>query len=101
MFYVGNKHGNEGWKVFGAVVAGLVLAQVRQPAHRVLHLDRDARRCRTSPRRPAPARPPTVLSGIASGLESTVYAIIAIAVAIGVAIALGRATSSSPSTWSP
>src|SRR4029450_8211626 len=26
--YVGNDHGNEGWKVFGAVVIGLVLAQV-------------------------------------------------------------------------
>src|SRR5207248_7439727 len=26
--YVGNDHGNEGWKVFGAVVTGLVLAQV-------------------------------------------------------------------------
>ena len=30
----------------------------RQPHHRVLHLDRDRRRCRRSPRRPAPARPP-------------------------------------------
>src|SRR5687767_7355444 len=27
-YYVGNEHGNEGWKVFGAVVIGLVLAQV-------------------------------------------------------------------------
>src|SRR5437764_3260258 len=26
--YVGNDHGNEGWKVFGAVVIGLVLAQL-------------------------------------------------------------------------
>src|SRR5207245_8433493 len=28
LVYVGNDHANEGWKCFGAVVAGLVLAQV-------------------------------------------------------------------------
>src|SRR5688500_115369 len=28
MFYVGNANGNEGWKVFAAVVAGLILAQI-------------------------------------------------------------------------
>ena len=30
IFYVGNENGNEGWKVFAAVVVGLVLAQVRR-----------------------------------------------------------------------
>ena len=44
---------NAGWKCFGAVVVGLVLAQVRQPPHRVLHVHRDHARCRRSPRRPA------------------------------------------------
>src|SRR5918999_1105427 len=28
VFYVGNDHGDEGWRVFGAVVIGLVLAQL-------------------------------------------------------------------------
>ena len=66
----------------------------------------------TSPRpRPSPVReiaeasrtgPATViLSGISSGLESSVYAIIAIAAALGVGICSATATSSSPSTWSP
>ena len=36
--YVGNDNDDAGWKCFGAVVIGLVLAQVREPAHRVLHL---------------------------------------------------------------
>ena len=35
--YVGNDNDNAGWKCFGAVAIGLVLAQVRQPPHRVLH----------------------------------------------------------------
>ncbi len=43
---------------------GLVLAQVVSQHHRVLHLDRDRARCRRSPRRPAPARPPRCSSGI-------------------------------------
>ena len=86
--YVGNSHGNEGWKVGGAVVVGLVLAQV------VSRLTEYYTSTETTPvreiaesARTGPAT--TVLSGISSGLESTVFAIIAIAVAIGVAIALG------------
>src|SRR5205823_6694812 len=87
--YVGNDHGNEGWRVFGAVAAGLVLAQIvsrlteyytsteRAPVQEI------AEAARTGPAT-------TVLSGMSVGLESTVFAIIAIAAAIGVAVALGR-----------
>jgi K(+)-stimulated pyrophosphate-energized sodium pump len=93
MLYVGNetdagKTTNAGWKVFGAVVIGLVLAQV------VSHLTEYFTSTERSPvreiaesARTGPAT--TVLSGISSGLESTVWAIVAIAVAIGAAIALG------------
>ena len=86
--YVGNDHGNEGWKVFGAVVTGLVLAQV------VSRLTEYFTSTETAPvqeiaeaTRTGPAT--TILSGISSGLESTVYSVIAIAAALGVAIALG------------
>ena len=89
--YVGDKGpggGHEGFKVFAAVVTGLVLAQVvsrlteyftsteTQPVREI------AEAARTGPAT-------TILSGISSGLESTVYAVIAIAAALGVAIALG------------
>ena len=89
--YVGDKGeggGHEGLKVFLAVVIGLVLAQVvsrlteyftsteNQPVQEI------AVAARTGPAT-------TILSGISSGLESSVYAIIAIAGALGVAIALG------------
>src|SRR5262249_10206632 len=79
---------NAGWKVFGAVVVGLILAQV------VSHLTEYFTSTERAPvqeiaesARTGPAT--TVLSGISTGLESTVWAIVAIAVAIGVAIALG------------
>jgi K(+)-stimulated pyrophosphate-energized sodium pump len=88
LLYVGNENGNEGWKVFGAVVAGLVLAQVvsrlteyftsteEKPVQEI------AEATQTGPAT-------TVLSGISSGLESSVWAIVAIAGALGVAILLG------------
>jgi K(+)-stimulated pyrophosphate-energized sodium pump len=86
--YVGNEKINEGWRMLGAVVTGLVLAQVAS------RLTEYFTSTETAPvqdiavaARTGPAT--TVLSGIASGLESTVYAIIAIAGALGVAIALG------------
>ncbi|MBX7160107.1 MAG: sodium-translocating pyrophosphatase, partial [Acidimicrobiia bacterium] len=97
-FYVGNDPVSNrdlhwgsfgaGWRCFLAVVAGLVLAQVASrlteyftgteysPVREI------AESARTGPAT-------TVLSGISSGLESSVYAIIAIAGALGVAIALG------------
>ena len=89
--YVGNDPGttdNVGWRVFAAVVIGLILAQALSklteyftstetaPVHEI------AEATRTGPAT-------TVLSGIASGLESSVYAIVLIAVALGSAIALG------------
>jgi K(+)-stimulated pyrophosphate-energized sodium pump len=86
--YVGNDNFNEGWRCFGAVVAGLVLAQVAS------YLTEYFTSTETSPvreiaesARTGPAT--TVLSGISSGLESSVWAIIAIAGALGVAVALG------------
>ncbi|HEY3141071.1 MAG TPA: sodium-translocating pyrophosphatase [Acidimicrobiales bacterium] len=79
---------NVGLRMFGAVVIGLVLAQV---ASRITEYFTSTE---TTPVREiadaaetGPAT--TVLAGTASGLESSVWAIIAIAVAIGVAIALG------------
>jgi len=95
MFYVGNKthllpSGAQGLSNvgFGAVVIGLVLAQVVSrlteyftgtefgPVREI------AEAARTGPAT-------TVLSGTASGMESSVYAIIAIAAALGVSLALG------------
>ncbi len=77
-----------GWRVFLAVVIGLVLAQV------VSRLTEYFTSTETQPvqeiaaaTRTGPAT--TILSGIASGLESTVWSILAIAVAIGAGVALG------------
>jgi len=81
-FYVHNL------RIFWAIVTGLVLAQV------VSHLTEYYTSTETAPvreiaeaARTGPAT--TVLSGISSGLESTVFAVIAIAAALGVAIGLG------------
>ncbi len=81
-FYVHNL------KVFWAVVTGLVLAQV------VSRLTEYYTSTETAPvrdiaeaTRTGPAT--AILSGIASGLESTVWAVVAIAAALGVAIGLG------------
>ncbi|MDH4118922.1 MAG: sodium-translocating pyrophosphatase [Acidimicrobiia bacterium] len=88
LFYVGNDNANEGWKVFGAVVAGLILAQVVSRMTEYFTSTEDtpvqeiAHATRTGPAT-------TVLSGISSGLESSVWAVIAIAGALGVALALG------------
>jgi K(+)-stimulated pyrophosphate-energized sodium pump len=91
LFYVGNKEGtlgNPGWRMFGAVVVGLVLAQV---ASRITEYftstEKTPVRDIAEAARTGPAT--TVLSGTASGLESSVWAIIAIAVAIGAAVGLG------------
>jgi K(+)-stimulated pyrophosphate-energized sodium pump len=79
---------NIGWRLFGAVLIGLILAQgasrlteyFTSTEHRPV---RDiAEAARTGPAT-------TVLSGIASGLESSVWAIVAVAIAIGAAIGLG------------
>jgi K(+)-stimulated pyrophosphate-energized sodium pump len=87
VFYVGNKHGNEGWKVFGAVTAGLVLAQLlSRLTEYFTSTERTPVRDIAEASRTGPAT--VVLSGIASGLESSVYAIILIAITIGVAVAI-------------
>src|SRR5690606_26357298 len=89
--YVGNDEGkisNVGWRMFGAVVIGLVLAQVAS------RITEHFTSTETSPvreiaqaARTGPAT--TVLSGTSAGLESSVWAIVAIAVAIGAAVGLG------------
>ena len=86
--YVGNDFDNEGWKVFGAVVIGLVLAQVVSrlteyfTATHHAPVKEIAESTRTGPAT-------AILSGTSTGMESSVYAIIAIALAIGVSLALG------------
>ena len=87
--YVGNEtEFNEGTKMFLAVVAGLVLAQVASRLTEYFTSTETAPvREIAEATRTGPAT--TILSGISSGLESSVYAIIAIAGALGIAIALG------------
>ena len=86
--YVGNDHDNIGWKCFGAVVIGLVLAQgLSRLTEYFTSTETAPVREIAEASRTGPAT--VVLSGISSGLESSVYAIIAIAAALGVAIAMG------------
>jgi K(+)-stimulated pyrophosphate-energized sodium pump len=91
LLYVKNDPGtitNVGWRLFAAVVAGLVLAQIASrlteyfTSTETAPVREIAEAARTGPAT-------TVLSGISSGLESSVWAIVAIAGALGVAIALG------------
>jgi K(+)-stimulated pyrophosphate-energized sodium pump len=97
LLYVGNDphlvdgkmlDSNEGWKVFAAVVVGLLLAQLVSRLTEYFTgtefspVQEIAESARTGPAT-------TVLSGTSVGLESSVYSVIAIAIAIGVAIALG------------
>jgi K(+)-stimulated pyrophosphate-energized sodium pump len=100
-FYVGNPGKGEtvfgdkavsmsgaGWRVFGAVVIGLVLAQV------LSRLTEYFTGTEYSPVKEigesAETGPATVvLSGTASGLESSVYAIICIAIALGTTLWMG------------
>jgi K(+)-stimulated pyrophosphate-energized sodium pump len=78
-----------GWRMFGAVVAGLVLAQI---ASRITEYFTSTE---TKPVREIAESEATggaatgVLAGVSSGLESSVWAIVAIAGALGVAIILG------------
>ncbi|CAN5751371.1 sodium-translocating pyrophosphatase [soil metagenome] len=88
-WYVGNEtEFNEGTMMFLAVVTGLVLAQVASRLTEYFTSTENApvqeiaEATRTGPAT-------TILSGFSSGLESSVYAIIAIAGALGIAIALG------------
>ena len=88
LYYVGNDNFNAGWRVFGAVVVGLVLAQV------LSRLTEYFTGTEYSPVQEIAASTETgpatvVLSGTSSGLESSVYAIICIAIALGATIWLG------------
>ncbi|MEO6571125.1 MAG: sodium-translocating pyrophosphatase, partial [Ilumatobacteraceae bacterium] len=86
--YVGNDHGNEGWRCFGAVAIGLVLAQVVSRITEYFtgtHYGPVKEIAEASETGPATV----VLAGTAAGLESSVYAIIAIAVALGSTLLLG------------
>jgi len=86
--YVKNDKAHAGWKCFGAVAVGLVLAQVVSRITEYFTgthygpVKEIAESARTGPAT-------VVLSGTASGLESSVYAIIAIAVALGVSLWMG------------
>jgi K(+)-stimulated pyrophosphate-energized sodium pump len=87
--YVGNHHANEAWKCFGAVVVGLVLAQaVSRLTEYFTGTEYGPVREIAESARTGPAT--VVLSGTASGLESSVYAIIMIAIALGLALAMGN-----------
>ena len=91
LVYIGDPDGlvsNVGLRMFGAVVIGLVLAQV------VSRITEYFTSTETTPVREiadaaetGPAT--TVLAGTSSGLESSVWAIVAIAIALGAAIGLG------------
>ena len=88
LLYVGNDYDNAGWKCFGAVAIGLVLAQLisRLTEYYTGTHYRPVKDIAES----AETGPATVvLAGTASGLESSVYAVIAIAIAIGVALSIG------------
>ncbi|MFZ1489984.1 MAG: sodium-translocating pyrophosphatase [Ilumatobacteraceae bacterium] len=91
LLYVGNEAdnlSNPGWRMFGAVLIGLVLAQAASriteyfTSTETAPVQEIARSARTGPAT-------TVLSGISSGLESSAWAIIAVALAIGGAVILG------------
>jgi K(+)-stimulated pyrophosphate-energized sodium pump len=91
LVYVGNDQGtisDPGWRMFGAVVIGLILAQV------LSHLTEYFTSTERSPvqeiaesSRTGPAT--VVLSGTSSGLESALWSIVAICIALGVAVGLG------------
>jgi K(+)-stimulated pyrophosphate-energized sodium pump len=88
MLYVGNDHNNEGWRVFGAVVVGLLLAQLvsRLTEYFTSTETRPVREIAEATRT-GPAT--TILSGVSSGLESSVWSVVAIAVAIGAGVGMG------------
>ncbi|TPW14208.1 MAG: hppA, partial [Acidimicrobiaceae bacterium] len=86
--YVGNDYFNAGWRCFGAVGIGLVLAQLISRLteyYTATHFTPVKEIAASAETGPATV----VLAGTAYGLESSVYAVIAIAIAIGVSLALG------------
>jgi K(+)-stimulated pyrophosphate-energized sodium pump len=88
LLYVGNDSDAAGWKCFGAVAIGLVLAQlISRLTELFTGTEHGAVREIAASAETGPAT--VVLAGTSSGLESSVYAVIAIAIAIGVSLALG------------
>jgi K(+)-stimulated pyrophosphate-energized sodium pump len=91
LLYVGNDEGritNPGWRMFAAVVVGLILAQVL--SHMTEYFTSTERSPVIEIAESARTGPATVvLSGTSSGLESSVWSIVTIAIAIGAAIGLG------------
>ena len=88
LMYVGNDRDSVGWKCFGAVAIGLVLAQLVSRLteyYTGTHYRPVKEIAEASETGPATV----VLAGTASGMESAVYAVVAIAIAIGAALALG------------
>jgi K(+)-stimulated pyrophosphate-energized sodium pump len=88
LVYVGNAKSNVGWKCFGAVAIGLVLAQL------ISRLTEYYTATHHSPVQEIAAAAETgpatvILAGTASGMESSVYAVLAIAIALGAALTLG------------
>jgi K(+)-stimulated pyrophosphate-energized sodium pump len=91
LVYVGNPDGDisgVGWRMFGAVVIGLILAQV---ASRITEYFTSTETTPVQDIADSTAGGPAtvVLTGTSVGLESSVWAIVAIAVALGAAIGLG------------
>jgi len=88
LLYVGNDEDAAGWKCFGAVAIGLVLAQlISRLTEYYTGTEHGPVREIAESAETGPAT--VVLSGTSSGLQSSVYAVIAIAIAIGVSLALG------------
>ncbi len=87
--YVGNDKSNAGWKCFAAVAIGLVLAQgvsrltEYYTATHYAPVKEIAESAETGPAT-------VVLAGTSSGLQSSVFAVVAIAIAIGVALVIGH-----------
>ncbi len=88
LLYVGNDQDAAGWKCFGAVAIGLVLAQgISRLTEYYTGTEHEPVKEIAESSETGPAT--VILAGTSSGLESSVYAVIAIAIAIGVSLALG------------
>jgi K(+)-stimulated pyrophosphate-energized sodium pump len=86
--YIGNDHGNEGWRVLGAVVTGLVLAQVVSRITQYFTAT-DAAPVQEVAESARTGAATTILAGVASGMESSVWAVLAIAGALAIGVGLG------------
>ena len=88
LVYVGNDSDSVGWKCFGAVAIGLVLAQLISRLtefYTATHHSPVKEIAQAAETGPATA----ILAGTASGMESAVYAVVAIAISIAVSLMLG------------